>query len=1003
MNDATSLESLFRRYRERGDGSALASVFDRVAPELAKVAGYLSGGDRNRAEDLLQQTWLAAITHARQWDGERPLLPWLLGVLANHARSAARAQRRHVPGADVLETLLATDDPVRSSSDAEFGQVLQKALAELPSPFREAVTLHVEHGLTAVEIGRALDRPAGTVRTQIVRGLDRLRALLPVGLASLGVAAVLTAEQLLAVRRTVLAAAGGPRIPFLGERLVRWSAGLLLAAALATLALLMRAENLAPPTVAEARAEPEVVLAVPPDEPPAKRDEVPLSPRPLEVRVAQAGPRRITVHVRHADEPTVQAGTWVGLVAHDDVRFVRTDPQGDAVFDDVPEELSHRVFVSGTDVYEDWVVVRDPGSFRHETTLTVPSKGALVVTVVDGSGRPVADAEVESNGAQHSHRRWGPLGSTDAEGLLRLRGQAQRGAQLRARAKGHAPARWQQVQVRADGSQTCQLTMQPAGQPLHGRVVDANGAPVRAELGTIAFAGDLTEPWYDVTTADGAFAFEWLPNGPVLVVARVRNGAQVRCGFVRTSVPSNGPVTIRVDEGGSLHGLTRGADGGPAGGSAVSARLLADGVFALPFAQHSLRSVGQGTFRLEGLLPGRWALRATIGEAEVSEVVTVRAGEQTLWEANAPSLQPLRAVLLDERRQPLVDWQVSRVTAQGHTIGTGWRSDANGREPGHATLLVPTDAPVELWLFDPAAAALSLYFPTWRVPGLVADGSVHEIVVPDRARSTHTIRGLVVDENGQPLRASGMVASQAVWWDGPRFQCDAEGRFTIGPFAPGRVDLQLTAPGRPVHRLARLEIPGDGDLDLGTVTMSRPGRIRVVPADGAHAPADLELVVCAVGSGDRHALERRPDGTFGADDVPAGDYRLDGSSSTVRVRPCAVVAVAEAAANAAVAAPTAFQLEAGVPLRIAVRLDEELRAQQGWSAKLVVRNRGDVVLERELGTTFHGAVPDELEFVVAVGAGELLVELDDHWRPQRRNVQVASTGGHVEFVWSVPR
>lgn len=1003
MNDAPSLESLFRRYRERGDGTALAAVFDRAAPELAKVAGYLTGGDRNRAEDLLQQTWLAAITHAKHWDSERPLLPWLLGVLANHARSSVRAQRRSVPGAEVLETLLATDDPVRSSSDGEFGQLLQKALVELPSPFREAVTLHVEHGLSAVEIGRALDRPAGTVRTQIVRGLDRLRALLPVGLASLGVAAVLTAEQLLAVRRTVLAAAGGPHGSFLGERLVRWSAALLLAAALATLAVLMRGENVAPPVPVGSRAEPEVVLAAPLDEPMAKRDQVPLPLQPLEAPVAQMGPRRITVHVRHTDEPTVQAGTWVGLVAHDDLRFVRTDPQGDAVFDDVPEQLEHRVFVSGTDVHEDWVVLRDSRSFRHEMTLTVPSKSALVVTVVDASGRPVAGAEVEGNGSQHGHRKWCPLGSTDGEGVLRLRGQVSSGAQLRARAAGHAPARWQQVQVRADGSQIRSLKMEPAGQPLRGRVVDENGSPVRAELGTVAFASDLPEPWYDTTAADGAFAFEWLPNGPVAVVARVRDGQRVRCGLVRADVPSNGPVTIRVDEGGSLHGLTRGAGGGPAGGSAVSARLLADGASALPFAQHSLRSVGRGTFALEGLLPGRWALRATIGEAEVFEVVTVRAGEQTLWEATATSLQPLRAVLLDERRQPLVGWQVTRVTAQGFPIGTGWRSDTNGREPGHMPLLVPADAPVDLWLFDPAASAFSPYFPTWRVPGLVADGSVHEIVVPDRARATHTIRGLVVDENGQPLRASGMVVSQAVWWDGPRFRCDADGRFTVGPFAPGRVDLQLTAPQRPQHSLLRLEIPIDGDLDLGTVTMPRAGRVRVVAEAGSQAPADLQLAVRAVGSGECFDLARQPDGTFGVDGLPAGGYRLEGSSSTVRVRPCSVVAVAAEVADAAVVAPTPFVLEAGVPLRIAVRLDEELRAQMGWSATLVVRQRGEVVVQRLLAARFRGAVPDELEFMVAVEAGELLVELDDRWRPQRQTVQVAPSGGRVEFAWSVPR
>ena len=91
--DANSIETLFDRFRCQADGKALAQVFDRTAPELGRVASYLAGGDLDRAGDLLQQTWLTAITRAANWDQSRPLLPWLLGVLANHARSGRRAAR----------------------------------------------------------------------------------------------------------------------------------------------------------------------------------------------------------------------------------------------------------------------------------------------------------------------------------------------------------------------------------------------------------------------------------------------------------------------------------------------------------------------------------------------------------------------------------------------------------------------------------------------------------------------------------------------------------------------------------------------------------------------------------------------------------------------------------------------------------------------------------------------------------------------------------------------
>lgn len=54
MSDAQPLESLFLQFRQHGNARALATVFDRTALELGRVASYLSGGDHARAEDLLQ-------------------------------------------------------------------------------------------------------------------------------------------------------------------------------------------------------------------------------------------------------------------------------------------------------------------------------------------------------------------------------------------------------------------------------------------------------------------------------------------------------------------------------------------------------------------------------------------------------------------------------------------------------------------------------------------------------------------------------------------------------------------------------------------------------------------------------------------------------------------------------------------------------------------------------------------------------------------------------------
>ena len=70
------LESLFDRYRRKGDLRALEKVFDRTARDLLALAQHLVR-DVDDAEDLVQATFVTAIDRAHSFDRSRALRPWL--------------------------------------------------------------------------------------------------------------------------------------------------------------------------------------------------------------------------------------------------------------------------------------------------------------------------------------------------------------------------------------------------------------------------------------------------------------------------------------------------------------------------------------------------------------------------------------------------------------------------------------------------------------------------------------------------------------------------------------------------------------------------------------------------------------------------------------------------------------------------------------------------------------------------------------------------------------
>ena len=199
---AGRLEKLFTRYRDRGDAGALAEVFDATSPELFRLAQHLVR-DPLAAEDVLQETFVSAIDAAPRWDDQRPLVPWLTGILARKASESRRRARREVDPARLDER--GERDPAHAAVDAEFSAALREALGRLPQLYREVLERHLLDGAKPAEIARDLERSPGAVRMQLFRGLEQLRRALPAGFAAGAALAALAPRGMAAVREAVVA------------------------------------------------------------------------------------------------------------------------------------------------------------------------------------------------------------------------------------------------------------------------------------------------------------------------------------------------------------------------------------------------------------------------------------------------------------------------------------------------------------------------------------------------------------------------------------------------------------------------------------------------------------------------------------------------------------------------------------------------------------------------------------------------------------------------------
>lgn len=143
------------------------------------------------AEEVVQDTWLAALQGLSAFRGEATFRTWLLAILVRRARTTAVRERRSVAVEDVQRAVdparfgaggMWSDPPVPWEDDAEsrldasaLGDVLQRGLGGLPDRQREVVLLRDVDGLRADEVCAALDISEANQRVLLHRGRSGLR------------------------------------------------------------------------------------------------------------------------------------------------------------------------------------------------------------------------------------------------------------------------------------------------------------------------------------------------------------------------------------------------------------------------------------------------------------------------------------------------------------------------------------------------------------------------------------------------------------------------------------------------------------------------------------------------------------------------------------------------------------------------------------------------------------------------------------------------------------
>ena len=169
-----------------GDPGAFRTIMQRHNQRLFRIARGVVGDDAE-AEDVVQEAYVRAFAALDGFRGDSSLFTWLTRIVLNEARGRLR-RRRHMVGLEAVEaaqgeegrvilfpSAFGMEDPEREAARMQARRLLERAVDDLPEPFRIVFVMREMEEASVEETAAALGLRQETVKTRLHRARRLLR------------------------------------------------------------------------------------------------------------------------------------------------------------------------------------------------------------------------------------------------------------------------------------------------------------------------------------------------------------------------------------------------------------------------------------------------------------------------------------------------------------------------------------------------------------------------------------------------------------------------------------------------------------------------------------------------------------------------------------------------------------------------------------------------------------------------------------------------------------